>query len=178
MIKDFLNPEGIKISSVVLKLRPFYWRGGFGLLVEFHREGSAPAACSAGTAGWSKISVQNRNFERSKITVPNRNFGRSKITILTRNFGWSKIMVPNHNFERSKFMVPNRNFGQSKIMVPNIYFSRSKITDHNRNCGPLSIWTVKFCKFGRSKLRHLDQGTFLNLYLVVGCPSLYLTGPV
>ena len=33
---------------MVQKLRPFYWRGGFGLLVELHREGSAPAACAAG----------------------------------------------------------------------------------------------------------------------------------
>ena len=30
----------IKISSVVKKLRSFYWRVGFGLLLEFHRGGS------------------------------------------------------------------------------------------------------------------------------------------
>ena len=92
--------------------------------------------------------------------------------------GCSKITVQNRNFWRSKIMVPNHNFGWSKNMVPNIYFKRSKITVHDRNCGPSSIWTVKFRKFGRSKLSHLDWGTFLNLYLVVGCPSPYLTGPV
>ena len=34
-----------KILSVVQNLRPFYWRGGFCLYVEFHGEGSASAAC-------------------------------------------------------------------------------------------------------------------------------------
>ena len=34
--------------AVVQKLRPFYWRGGFGLFVELPREGSASAACAAG----------------------------------------------------------------------------------------------------------------------------------
>ena len=43
---DFL--KGIKIPSVVQKWRAFYWRGGFCLLVELRREGSAPAACAAG----------------------------------------------------------------------------------------------------------------------------------
>ena len=40
---------------------------------------------------------------------------------------------------------------------------RSKITSHRWSIGPLSIWTVKFRKFGRSKLRHLDQGAFLEI---------------
>ena len=42
------SPKGIKIPLVVQKLRPFYRRGGFSLLVELHREGSAPALCAAG----------------------------------------------------------------------------------------------------------------------------------
>ena len=37
-----------KIALVVQKLRQFYWRGGFCLLVELHWEGSAPPACPAG----------------------------------------------------------------------------------------------------------------------------------
>ena len=48
MIKNFQNPEGHQIPSVGQKIRPFYLRGGFGLLVELHREGSDPAACAAG----------------------------------------------------------------------------------------------------------------------------------
>ena len=41
--------KGNKIpSAVVQKLRPFFWRGGFGLLVELHQEGSSPAACASG----------------------------------------------------------------------------------------------------------------------------------
>ena len=32
---------------MVQKWRPFYWRCGFCLLVDLHREGSAPAACAA-----------------------------------------------------------------------------------------------------------------------------------
>ena len=40
--------KGIKIPSVVQKLRTFYWDGTCPL-VELHREGSAPAAaCAAG----------------------------------------------------------------------------------------------------------------------------------
>ena len=38
----------IFLALVVQKLRPFYWRGGFCLLVELHQEGSALAACAAG----------------------------------------------------------------------------------------------------------------------------------
>ena len=33
---------------MVQKLRPFFKSGGFGLLVEVHWEGTAPAACAAG----------------------------------------------------------------------------------------------------------------------------------
>ena len=47
VIKNFLNPEGhqnpisgLKVTAILLK--------GFSLLVEHHREGSAPAACAAG----------------------------------------------------------------------------------------------------------------------------------
>ena len=40
---------------------------------------------------------------------------------------------------------------------------QSKITSLRWSIGPSSIWTVKFCKFGRSELRHLDQGAFLHL---------------
>ena len=43
---------------------------------------------------------------------------------------------------------------------PNV---RSKITSLRWSIGPSSNWTVKFRKFGRSKLRHLDQGAFLPL---------------
>ena len=47
----------------------------------------------------------------------------------------------------------------------------SKITSHM-----WSIWTVKFCKFGRSKLRHLDQGAFLRWRVCYqqGLPHLVL----
>ena len=48
VIKTFKIPKGIKIPSVVQKLRPFYWRAWFSLLVELYRKGSAPAACAAG----------------------------------------------------------------------------------------------------------------------------------
>ena len=47
--------KGIRIPSVVQKLRPFYWRGGFGPLVELHQEGSSPAACTAGFYFWRKL---------------------------------------------------------------------------------------------------------------------------
>ena len=48
IIKTFSSPIGIKTPLVVQKLRPFYWRGRFCLLVELHWDGSAPAACAAG----------------------------------------------------------------------------------------------------------------------------------
>ena len=48
VIKNFLNPEGQPNCITGSKVRPFYWRGGICLLVELHREGSAPAACAAG----------------------------------------------------------------------------------------------------------------------------------
>ena len=41
VIKTFINPEGHHITSLVQKLRLFYTRGGFCLLAELHREGSA-----------------------------------------------------------------------------------------------------------------------------------------
>ena len=37
VIKNFLNPEGHQIPSLVQNLRPLYWRGGFCLLVELQR---------------------------------------------------------------------------------------------------------------------------------------------
>ena len=46
-MKNFLYWEGIKIASLVQKLRSFYWRGGFCLLSELHWEKSAPAAGAA-----------------------------------------------------------------------------------------------------------------------------------
>ena len=39
---------------------------------------------------------------------------------------------------------------------------RSQFTYHMWSIEPSSILTVKFCKFGQSKLRHLDQGAFLQ----------------
>ena len=50
IIKNFLNPEGHQnpIPLVVQKLWQFYWRGGFGLLVELHWKGSASEACTVG----------------------------------------------------------------------------------------------------------------------------------
>ena len=41
----FLILKGITIASLVQKLRSFYWRSGFCLLVEMHREGSAIKPC-------------------------------------------------------------------------------------------------------------------------------------
>ena len=46
--KIFKILKGIQIALLVQKLRRFWWMGGFCLLVELHREGSAPAACAAG----------------------------------------------------------------------------------------------------------------------------------
>ena len=40
--------KGIQIASLVQELRRFCWMGGFCLLVELHRQRSAPAACTAG----------------------------------------------------------------------------------------------------------------------------------
>ena len=37
MIMNFLNTKGIKMASVVQKLRQFYWRDGFCLLVELQQ---------------------------------------------------------------------------------------------------------------------------------------------
>ena len=55
MIKYFLNPEGHqnpirgpKVTVILLKV-------GFGLLVDVHREGSAPAACAAGLIRYFSI---------------------------------------------------------------------------------------------------------------------------
>ena len=38
----------MKIAVLVQNVRPFCSMGVFGLLVELHREGSAPASCAAG----------------------------------------------------------------------------------------------------------------------------------
>ena len=62
MIKNFLNPEGHQNPMVVQKLRPYYWRGGFGLFVKLHREGSASAACAA------RLFIQNlSNYHKFKV---------------------------------------------------------------------------------------------------------------
>ena len=62
MIKNFLNPEGHQNPMVVQKLRPYYWRGGFGLFVKLHREGSASAACAA------RLFIQNlSNYHKYKV---------------------------------------------------------------------------------------------------------------
>ena len=57
---------------MVQKLRPFYWRGGFCLLVELHREGSAPAACAVGLftrlLGFSFLALGNMFFSYSHST--------------------------------------------------------------------------------------------------------------
>ena len=46
-LSKLFQPNGIKIALLVRELRPFCWIGWFCLLVELHREGSAPAACAA-----------------------------------------------------------------------------------------------------------------------------------
>ena len=48
IFSKILNRDGIEIAVLVQKLQRFCWMGGFCLLVELHREGSAPAACTAG----------------------------------------------------------------------------------------------------------------------------------
>ena len=45
---------------MVQKLRPFYWRSRFCLLMELHWEGSVPAACAAGCF----------NMRKAKLTDP------------------------------------------------------------------------------------------------------------
>ena len=59
-------------------------------------------------------------------------------------------------------MFNNRNFGRPTggpfDHRPN---ERSKIMSLRWSIGPSSIWTVKFCKFEWSKLRHSDQVAFL-----------------
>ena len=45
---DSKSQGNFLIERLVQKLPQFGWRGEFCLLVELHREGSAPAACAAG----------------------------------------------------------------------------------------------------------------------------------
>ena len=45
--QNFEILKAIKSAVLVHKVRRFCWMGGFCLLVELHREGSAPAACAA-----------------------------------------------------------------------------------------------------------------------------------
>ena len=59
--------------------------------------------------------------------------------------------------------VHSRDFGRSKLTTYNSPNGRCKITSHRWSIGSLSIWTVKVCKFGLFKLRHLDQGAFLTV---------------
>ena len=40
-LRRFLNLKDIKIASLVPNLQPFCWVGGFCLLVDMHRDGSA-----------------------------------------------------------------------------------------------------------------------------------------
>ena len=64
--------KGIKIALLVQELRRFCWIGGLCLLVELHREGSAPAACAAGlfwfTTHWKNITAIGTIL--SKSTLP------------------------------------------------------------------------------------------------------------
>ena len=48
VIKNFLNPEGHQNPISGSKVTAILLKGGFCLLGELHREGSAPAACAAG----------------------------------------------------------------------------------------------------------------------------------
>ena len=48
MIKNFLNPEGYQNPYSGSKVMVILLKGGFGLLLELHGKGSAPAACAAG----------------------------------------------------------------------------------------------------------------------------------
>ena len=48
MIKNFLNLKGHQNCITGWKVTAILLKGGFCLLVELHREGSAPAACAAG----------------------------------------------------------------------------------------------------------------------------------
>ena len=48
VIKSFLHLEGHKNPIGGLKVMSILLKSGFCLLVELHREGSAPAACAAG----------------------------------------------------------------------------------------------------------------------------------
>ena len=46
-IKNFLNTEGHQNFIIGSTVTAILLKWGFGLLVEFHQEGSAPAACAA-----------------------------------------------------------------------------------------------------------------------------------
>ena len=48
ILRRFQIPKGIQIALLVQKLRRFCFMGGFCPLVKLHREGSVPAACTAG----------------------------------------------------------------------------------------------------------------------------------
>ena len=48
ILKEILNPEGHPNRITGSKVTAILLNGGFCPLVELHREGSAPAACTAG----------------------------------------------------------------------------------------------------------------------------------
>ena len=48
LVNTYLNHGQYQMASLVQKLWRICWMWGLSILVEFHREGSAPAACKAG----------------------------------------------------------------------------------------------------------------------------------
>ena len=120
--------------------------------------------------GRSKITVHNRNSEQSKITIHNRNFSQSKVCSTTiildgPKFGSTTILLAGPKLRHTGGPLDHRPNGQSKFMSPTWSIGlSSKWTVRNYVSQVVHRiivhLNVKFWKFGRSKLHHMDQGAF------------------
>ena len=82
---------------MVQKLQPFYLRGGFCLLVELQRGGSAPAACAAGlfevvcTQRLDSMYVEKKNIFLH-ISVSWQNLHMCLLIIYLKRHIWQKYI--------------------------------------------------------------------------------------
>ena len=87
-----------------------------------------------------------------------------------RNFWWPKIRSTTIILDGPRLCSTTILLNSPKLRLTRVPLGhrpkgRFKITYHIWSIGQSSIWTVKICKFGRSKFCHLNQGAFLVFLL-------------
>ena len=123
IFRRFWILKGISIALLVQKLRGFWWTGGFYLVVELHREGSASAVCAGGL-------FFNTSFVLYKYYL--------KSIKLDENFTYGRPIY------LSKYWVPTK-----KLAIwQSIFWSRpftpvTPMTAGHSNHFGLSYWTYK-----------------------------------